>query len=74
MSATPAYISVLPVPPEMRIDLAVVAGNLAKTKNHSCKANETYTNEKCYWPLYNSKRVRIAHNREQACRPPETSK
>jgi len=45
LTAAPADIGVLPVPTELRIDLAIVAGDPTKIKEHSGKTYRTEEQE-----------------------------
>ena len=50
-STTPAYIGVLPVPMQLRINLTVVARDFAETKDHACNRSDTqsqkYEGQRC---------------------------
>ena len=74
LAAAPANIGVLPVPTELGIDLAIVAGDLAKAKDHTQNADKTQADKKRCWTLHDPAGIGIADNRAQGCRSPKNSK
>lgn len=79
--ATLADIGVLPVPMEARIDLAIEAGDLAKTEDYPCKRNHREEKENgdsiwaqcgCRWVFENRAETDNRPNtKDEECRSPK---